>query len=143
MKLLQVIFESSTKYTWEYSQQVDKLKKKGGIFIDSGEYGSVYLLNGKAVKVTSDRDEIIHANILKGKDTKTFVHIHNVERINDKLGVITMKKMNTTSQEITPDLIKKLEIEAALLGIDPEELDIRPSNFMEDPDTGEVKMVDV
>ena len=41
------------------------------------------------------------------------------------------------------DVLDALEKEAKKLGIDPDELDIRPDNFMEDPSTGKVKMTDV
>ena len=46
-------------------------------------------------------------------------------------------------QEDIYNTIDALEKEAKKLGIDPDELDIRPDNFMEDPSTGKIKMTDV
>lgn len=143
MKLLNILVESPLQYSPEFEQQVKKIKDKGGVFIASGQYGSVYQIGNKVKKITTDPDEIIHALLLKGKTTDTFVYIYNVEIINDRLGVITMENMDELTKEITPEFIEKLEIEAQSLGIDPDELDIRPSNFMEHPKTGAIKMVDV
>ena len=45
--------------------------------------------------------------------------------------------------DIPDEFVDNLEHEAKNLGIDPEELDISPDNFMEDPRSGKIKMVDV
>lgn len=143
MKPLNILVENPLQYNPEFEQQVKKIKDKGGVFIASGQYGSVYQIGNKVKKITTDLDEIVHALLLKGKTTDTFVYIYSVEIINDRLGVITMENMDELTKEITPEFIEKLEIEAQSLGIDPEELDIRPSNFMQHPKTGAIKMVDV
>ena len=45
--------------------------------------------------------------------------------------------------EVPEEFLDALEKEAKKLGIDLDELDIRPDNFMEDPSTGKIKMTDV
>lgn len=126
----------------EYREQVDYIIDQGGEFLGSGDYGSVYLVGDVVKKVTSDEVEIEHAEILKGKKTKYFVPILDVEVINPKLAVITMPNMEVFKGEIPEEFITKLEQEAESLGIDPEELDIRPDNFMKDS-SGNLKMTDV
>ena len=63
--------------------------------------------------------------------------------MNPKLGVITMDIMAPHRGEVPEEFLDALEKEAKKLGIDPDELDIRPDNFMEDPSTGKIKMTDV
>jgi hypothetical protein len=53
-----------------------------------------------------------------------------------------MPNMEPFTGEIPEEFIAKLEQEAENLGIDPEELDIRPDNFMIDS-SGNLKMTDV
>ena len=143
MKLSRIILEGPIGYDPEYNAIIDKIKDKGGKYLGAGDYGAVYLLGGRAVKVTTDEIEIEHALKLLGKKTKYFVHIHNVKEINPKLGVITMDIMAPHRGEVPEEFLDALEKEAKKLGIDPDELDIRPDNFMEDPSTGKVKMTDV
>ena len=143
MKLSHIILEGPLEYNPGFSKEIDKIQDKGGKYIDSGDYGSVYLLNGRAVKVTTDEVELEHAEILKGKKTNNFVHIHDVNIINNKLGIITMDVMGKYRGEISEEFIDKLEAEAKRLGIPPDELDIRPDNFMVDPKSGKIKMTDV
>ena len=126
----------------EYKEQVDYIVDQGGEFLGSGDYGSVYLVGDVVKKVTSDEVEIEHAQILKGKKTKYFVPILDIEVINPKLAVITMPNMDPFTGEVPEEFITKLEQEAENLGIDPEELDIRPDNFMKDS-SGNLKMTDV
>ena len=126
----------------EYKEQVDYIVDQGGEFLGSGDYGSVYLVGDVVKKVTSDEVEIEHAQILKGKKTKYFVPILDIEVINPKLAVITMPNMEVFTGEVPEEFITKLEQEAENLGIDPEELDIRPDNFMKDS-SGNLKMTDV
>ena len=45
MKLLRVLSEGPLEYDPEFSAAVDKIKDAGGTYIDSGDYGSVFLLN--------------------------------------------------------------------------------------------------
>jgi hypothetical protein len=143
MKLSRIILEGPIGYDPEYNAIIDKIKDKGGKYLGAGDYGAVYLLGGRAVKVTTDEIEIEHALKLLGKKTKYFVHIHDVKEMNPKLGVITMDIMAPHRGEIPEEFLDALEKEAKKLGIDPDELDIRPDNFMEDPSTGKIKMTDV
>jgi len=143
MKLSRIILEGPIGYDPEYNAIIDKIKDTGGKYLGAGDYGAVYLLGGRAVKVTTDEIEIEHALKLVGKKTKYFVHIHDVKEMNPKLGVITMDIMAPHRGEIPEEFLDALENEAKKLGIDPDELDIRPDNFMEDPSTGKIKMTDV
>jgi len=143
MKLSQIILEGPLQYDPGFNREIDKIQDQGGKYLGSGDYGSVYLLNGKAVKVTTDQDELDHAEILKGKKTNNFVYIYDVERLEDKLGVITMEVMGEYKGEIPEEFIDALEKEAERYNIDPEELDIRPDNFMINPKSGKLKMTDV
>mgnify|MGYP003630669888 CR=1 FL=1 len=143
MKLSKIILEGPLEYDATFNKAIDTLQDQGGKYLGSGDYGSVYLLNGKAVKVTTDGIELDHAEILKGKKTNNFVHIYDVERLGDNLGVITMDIMGEYKGEVSDEFIDALEREAADLSIDPEELDIRPDNFMVHPKSGKVKMTDV
>ncbi len=143
MKLSQIIFEGPLQYDPDFNREIDKIQDQGGKYLGSGDYGSVYLLNGKAVKVTTDQDELDHAEILKGKKTNNFVYIFDVERLQDKLGIITMEVMGEYKGEIPNEFIDALEKEAQTYGIPPDELDIRPDNFMIQPKSGKLKMTDV
>ena len=143
MKLSRIILEGPIGYDPEYNVIIDKIKDKGGKYLGAGDYGAVYLLGGRAVKVTTDEIEIEHALKLLGKKTKHFVHIYDVKEMNPKLGVITMDIMAPHRGEVPEEFLDALEKEAKKLGIDPDELDIRPDNFMEDPSTGKIKMTDV
>lgn len=126
----------------EYMERVNDIIDQGGEFLGSGDYGSVYLVGDVVKKVTSDEVEIEHAEILKGRKTKYFVPIIDVEVVNPKLAIITMPNMEPFAGEIPEEFIEGLEQEAEQLGIDPEELDIRPDNFMKDQ-SGNLKMTDV
>ena len=143
MKLSQIIFEGPVQYDPDFNREIDKIQDQGGKYLGSGDYGSVYLLKGRAVKVTTDQDELDHAEILKGKKTNNFVYIYDVQRLGDKLGIITMEVMGEYKGEIPSEFLDALEREAERLGIDPEELDIRPDNFMVHPKSGNLKMTDV
>lgn len=143
MKLTRILLEGPLAYDSEYNKAVDAIKAKGGVYLGSGDYGSVFQVGDRAVKVTTDEIELEHAEILKGKQTSHFVHIYDVEVIHPKLGVITMADMEPYKGTISDEFLDDLEQEATQLGIDPEELDIRPDNFMIDPQTGKLKMTDV
>jgi hypothetical protein len=143
MKLSKIILEGPLEYDPTFNKAVDNIQDQGGKYLGSGDYGSVYLLNGKAVKVTTDGIELDHAEILKGRKTNNFVHIYDVKRLEDNLGVITMDIMGEYKGEIPDEFIDALEREAINLNIDPEELDVRPDNFMINPKSGKLKMTDV
>ena len=143
MKLSKIILEGPLEYDPGFSREIDKIQDQGGKYLGSGDYGSVYLLNGKAVKVTTDEVEIEHAEILKGKKTNNVVFIYDVEKLDTKLGIITMEVMGEYKGEVSNEFIEALEKESTNLGIDPDELDIRPDNFMVHPKSGKLKMTDV
>lgn len=143
MKLSQIILEGPLQYDPDFNREIDKIQDQGGKYLGSGDYGSVYLLKGRAVKVTTDQDELDHAEILKGKKTNNFVYIYDVERLGDKLGIITMEVMGEYKGEIPNEFIDALEKEAEKYGIPADELDIRPDNFMVHPKSGKIKMTDV
>lgn len=143
MKLTRILIGEILESNPGFEREIDKLKDRGATYIDSGDYGSVYLLNGKAVKVTTDEVELEHAQVLEGKKTNNFVYIYDVQVINPKLGIITMDVMGKFKGEIPEEFIDNLEKEAKSLGIDPEELDIKPDNFMVHPKSGKIKMTDV
>ena len=143
MKLSQIILEGPLEYDPDFNREVDKIQDQGGKYLGSGDYGSVYLLKGKAVKVTTDSIELDHAEKLKGKKTNNFVYIFDVKRLNEKLGIITMEVMGEYKGDIPEEFITALEREASTYGIDPSELDIRPDNFMVHPKSGKIKMTDV
>jgi len=143
MKLSQIILEGPLEYDPDFNREVDKIQDQGGKYLGSGDYGSVYLLKGKAVKVTTDSIELDHAEKLKGKKTNNFVYIFDVKRLNEKLGIITMEVMGEYKGDIPEEFITALEREASNYGIDPSELDIRPDNFMVHPKSGKIKMTDV
>jgi hypothetical protein len=141
ISLYQIIKEVITP-SEQYKETVNNIIDQGGEFLGSGDYGSVYLVGDIVKKVTSDEVEIEHAEILLGKTTEYFVPILDVEVINPKLAIITMPNMEPFTGEIPEEFIANLEQEAEDLGIDPEELDIRPDNFMKDS-SGNLKMTDV
>jgi len=143
MKLSKIILEGPLEYDPAFNKIVDSIQDKGGKYLGSGDYGSVYLLNGKAVKVTTDEIELEHAEILKRKKTNNFVYIYDVDRVGDKLGIITMEVMGEYKGEIPEEFIDALEKEAKNFNIDPQELDLRPDNFMVNPKSGKLKMTDV
>jgi hypothetical protein len=152
MKLIEVIFENLIKGSPAFLQAVNNIKDQGGVLLGTGDYGNVYQVGGRVVKVTTDETELEHAEILKNKTTEHFVRIFDVEVIKNSLGIITMENLDQLSpdDEISEEFIEDLQQEAENLGVDPDELDIwvrgeniKRDNFMKDPSTGRIKMVDV
>ena len=123
--------------------EVEKLKDQGATYIGSGDYGSVFLLNGKAVKVTTDEVEIEHALIIKGKKTNNFVYIYDVEVIDKKLAVIEMEVLGKFKGEVPEEFVLATEKEATRLGIPSDELDFVGDNIMIHPKSSKLKMIDV
>jgi len=138
MKLIEIITSNL-----EFEEVVKSLKSKGATFLDSGDYGSVYELNNKVFKITTDEIEIEHAEELKGQDTDNFVHIYDVKTYGSNLAVIIMEKLDKYNGEIPNEFELQLEEESKKYNIDPDELDYRPSNIMIDKKTGRLKMIDV
>jgi hypothetical protein len=130
MRLSHVILGEILYYDPDFEKQVDKLLDQGGKHLGSGDYGSAYLLNGRVYKVTTDEIELEHAQLLKGKKTNNFAKIYDVEVINPKLGIIQMEVLGEFRGNIPEEWIDNVEREAQQHGIDPDELDIRPSNVM-------------
>lgn len=130
MRLSHVILGEILYYDPDFEKQVDKIQDQGGKHLGSGDYGSAYLLNGRVYKVTTDEIELEHAQILKGKKTNNFAKIYDVEVINPKLGIIQMEVLGEFKGEIPEEWVEAVNREAEQHGIDPEELDIRPSNIM-------------
>ena len=60
MKLSKILLESPLQYDPDFNREVDKVQDQGGKYLGSGDYGSTYLLKGKAVKVTTDEIELDH-----------------------------------------------------------------------------------
>lgn len=152
MKLVEIIFENLIKNSPAFQKAVNDIKDQGGLLIGTGDYGNVYQLGDKVLKVTTDETELEHAEILKGKLTRNFVKIFDVEVIKPSLGIITMENLDElgASDDIDEEFIEDLQAEASELGIDPDELDmwvsgqnIKRDNFMKDSATGKLKMVDV
>jgi len=130
MRLSHVILGEILYYDPGFEKEVEKVKELGGKYLGSGDYGSAYLLNGRVYKVTTDSIELEHAHILKGKKTNNFAFIYDVEEINEKLGIIQMEVLGEFKGDIPEEWIEATEAEAQRMGLDPEELDIRPSNVM-------------
>ena len=130
MRLSHVILGEILYYDPDFEKQVDKIQDQGGKHLGSGDYGSAYLLNGRVYKVTTDEIELEHAQILKGKKTNNFAKIYDVEVINPKLGIIQMEVLGEFKGEIPEEWVEAVNKEAEQHGINPEELDIRPSNIM-------------
>lgn len=130
MRLSHVILGEILYYDPDFEKQVDKLLDQGGKHLGSGDYGAAYLLNGRVYKVTTDEIELHHAELLKGKKTNNFAKIYDVEIISDKLGIIQMEVLGEFRGNIPEEWVEKVEREAKQHGIDPDELDIRPSNIM-------------
>ena len=146
MKTTRITLGEVLQYDPDFEAEVDKIKDQGGVYIidkPSGDYGTVFLLNGKAVKVTTDSVELEHAQKLKGKKTNNFAFIYDVEIIHSKLGIITMEVLAPLNQNIPEEWIDATEKEAKRLGIDPEELDFIGDNVMQHPKSGKLKMIDV
>lgn len=130
MRLSHVILGEILYYDPGFEKEVDKIQDLGGKHLGSGDYGSAYLLNGRVYKVTTDEIELEHAQILKGKKTNNFARIYDVEVINPKLGIIQMEVLGEFRGEIPEEWVEAVNREAEQHGIDPDELDIRPSNIM-------------
>ena len=142
MKLSRVILGEILYYDPAFEKVTDQLRDKGAKYLGSGDYGSAYLLNGRVYKVTTDEIELEHAEILKGKKTNNFARIYEVEVINPKLGIIQMEVLGEFRGEIPDEWVENVNREAEQHGIDPDELDIRPSNIMVNQKNN-LKLVDI
>jgi len=143
MKLTNILLGESLHYEPEFEREVERIKKLGGVYLGSGDYGAVYRVGDRAVKVTTDLDELNHAEIIKGKKTNNFVPIYDVKRVGDKVGTIEMMLMENTNSPIPDEFLDALEAEAKRLGIDPDELNLKSDNFMIHPKSKKFKMTDL
>lgn len=145
MKILAILKEI-VQPVQQYQDAIEKIRQQGGKFLGSGDYGAAFSLGGKVVKVTTDSEELQDAAKLQGVETKYFVHIYDVEIINEKLGIITMQDLEPYTAD--PDEIPIDDIMA-----EADELDIYPDlegpggkikldNVMQDKQ-GNVKIIDV
>lgn len=141
MKLYRIISEI-LQYDPDFEDQVDLIKDKGGKYIGSGDYGAAYLLNGRIYKITTDQLELEHAKKLKRKKTNNFAYIYDVEVLKPNLGIIQMEVLGEFKEEVPDEFADAVEKEAKRFGIDPDELDIRPSNVMVRQDGG-LRLVDI
>ena len=130
MRLSHVILGEILYYDPDFERETDKIEDQGGVRLGSGDYGTAYLLNGRVYKVTTDEIELEHAQLLKGKKTNNFAHIYDVEIIEKKLGIIQMEVLGKYKGSIPEEWVEAVEKEAPRYGINPLELDIRPSNVM-------------
>ena len=132
--------------TQEYQELVNDIIDQGGEYLGEGDYGVVFLVGDKVMKVTTDSEELEDAQQIKGQRTKYFVYIYDVEVRNPKLGIITMENLVpfTGSEKDVP--IDDILEEAELLGIYPD-LEgsggsIKMDNLMQDT-RGRIKVIDV
>ena len=145
IKLISILKEIISP-TQEYQELVDDIVDQGGEYVGEGDYGAVFLVGDKIMKVTTDSEELEDAQKIKGQKTKYFVYIHDVEVRNPKLGIITMDNLKpyTASPSTVP--IEDIYDEADNLGISPD-LEgpggsIKMDNIMQDK-TGRIKVIDV
>jgi len=143
MKLARILLSEILQSTPEFDREIDKIVDQGGRHLGAGDYGSAYLLGGKAVKVTTDEVELEHAEILKGKKTNNFVYIYDVEILEPKLGIIEMEVLGDFKGDIPDEFVEATKAEAERFGIDPDELDFIGDNIMIHPKSGKLKMIDV
>ena len=145
MKLFQILKEI-VQPSEDYYNLVDKIKQQGGKFLGSGDYGAAYLIGDRVVKVTTDSQELEDAQKIKGRTTKYFAYIYEVEIVNELLGIITMENLQSYTADPDRVPIDDIYAEADELGISPD-LEgpggsIRMDNVMQDAN-GNVKIIDV
>ena len=145
MKILKILKEILDP-THEYQQLVNDIIDQGGKYLGEGDYGVVFKVGDKVVKVTTDSEELEDAEQIKQQRTKYLVYIYDVEVINAKLGTITMEDLEpfTGSEQDVP--IDEILEEADMLGIYPD-LEgpggsIKMDNLMQDK-RGRIKVIDV
>ena len=145
IKILSILKEILSP-TQQYQDAVESIKQQGGKFLGSGDYGAVFLVGNKVKKVTTDSEELEDAQKIKGRKTKYFVYIYDVEVINPGLGIITMDNLQpyTASPNTVP--IEDIYDEADTLLISPD-LEgpggsVKMDNVMQDAN-GNVKIIDI
>lgn len=132
--------------TQEFQELINDIVDQGGEYVGEGDYGVVFLLGDKIVKVTTDSEELEDAQKIKGKKTKYFVYIYDVEVRNPKLGIITMENLEPYTADPDEIPIDEIMEEADQLDIYPD-LEgpggsIKIDNIMQDR-RGKIKVIDV
>lgn len=132
--------------TQEFQELVNDIVDQGGEYIGEGDYGVVFAVGDKVMKVTTDSEELEDAQRIKGQKTKYFVYIYDVEVRNPKLGIITMEDLQPYTADPKTIPIEDIYDEADNLGISPD-LEgpggsIKMDNIMQDR-KGNVKVIDV
>lgn len=143
---LQKILKEIVDPTQEFQELIDDIVDQGGEYVGEGDYGVVFLLGDRIIKVTTDSEELEDAQKIKGQKTKYFVYIYDVEVRNPKLGIITMENLQpyTAAPDTVP--IEDIYDEADTLDISPD-LEgpggsIKMDNIMQDR-RGRIKVIDV
>lgn len=132
--------------TQEYQELVNDIVDQGGEYLGEGDYGVVFKVGDRVVKVTTDSEELEDAQQIKQQRTKYFVYIYDVEVRNPKLGIITMEDLQPFTGKEKDVPIDDIMEEADLLGIYPD-LEgpggsIKMDNLMQDK-RGSIKVIDV
>ncbi len=145
MKILPLIKEILDT-TQQYQDAVEKLRQQGGKFLGSGDYGAAFLVGDKVHKVTTDSEELEDAQNILGITTTYFVHIYDVQIINEKLGIIVMERLFPYTADPSSVPLEKIQHEADNLGIYPD-LEgpggrVKIDNVMQDANSN-IKIIDV
>ena len=132
--------------TQEFQELIDDIVDQGGEYVGEGDYGVVFSVGDKIVKVTTDSEELEDAQKIKGQKTKYFVYIYDVEVRNPKLGIITMENLKPYTADPDEIPIDEIMEEADQLDIYPD-LEgpggsIKIDNIMQDR-RGKIKVIDV
>lgn len=145
MKLLSILKEILDP-TQQYQELINNIVDQGGEYVGEGDYGVVFKVGDKIVKVTTDSEELEDAQQIKGQKTKHFVYIYDVEVKNPKLGIITMENLQPFAGSEKDVPIEQIQEEADQLGIYPD-LEgpggsIKMDNIMQNA-RGTIKVIDV
>lgn len=114
----------------EESKKVAKMLniKNNLAWLGEGDYGAVYEITGtdKALKVTTDLEEVISSFKLLNVHSDNFVNIHNLVKINDNEYGIIMDKIETKGVE---ELFDLLDMESKRQMVHYTEVDINNSYY--------------
>lgn len=88
MKLIEILKELIT--TPAFKAEIYKLEKEGYRRVGQGDWGMVLEKGEQVKKVTTDPDEIRHAQKLIGYTSPYIIPILNVEKLSDNLAILDM-----------------------------------------------------
>lgn len=88
MKLIEILKELIT--TPAFKAEIYKLEKEGYRRVGQGDWGMVLEKGEQVKKVTTDSDEIRHAQKLIGHTSPYIIPILNVEKLSDNLAILDM-----------------------------------------------------